>query len=103
MKRKKLLEFASWLERRRGTFDMTDCSFCMSGWCDRWLAKREGRPARGYGTSPLLSETFGLSDDVGTKLYFGESSKKVWGRIKRSDAVKALRNVAYGRKKVWSC
>lgn len=105
MQRKKLLEFASWLERRRGTFDMADCQFCLSGWCDKWLATQEDeeRPAEGFGTSMLLADTFGLRDDVSTNLYFGEDAKKLFGDIKRSEAVQALRNAAHGRKKVWDC
>lgn len=100
MRRKKLLEFASWLARRRGRFSMGDCGYCMAGWALKW------KGVASNGQSLTLAKMFGLEPELSEDLFIG------WGRferehghaisrITRMEAVTALRNVANGKTPVW--
>lgn len=101
MRRKKLLEFASWLARRRGRFSMGDCGYCIAGWALKW----KGTPA--YGKPGTLAKIFGLKLEMSEDLFIGWGVKIAYDggrhKITRMDAVTALRNAATGKALVWEC
>lgn len=98
MKRKKILEFASWLERqRKAVFCLSDPEFCISGYVLKWLGDRVS-----ISEKFTLVHEFHMGEDAAMDLYIGAANKD-WTKITRMDAVRALRNVAHGRKVIWEC
>lgn len=101
MYRKKLLEFADWLEKRKGRrFCMSSCECCISAWALKWAY---GPKCKDIGTRIDLMHIFDLGDEAAGNLYVANGSKKDWSKIKRSEAVQALRNLANRRKIIWDC
>lgn len=99
MRVKKLLEFASWLARRRGKFNMGDGKCCIAGYALKWR-----HPDKDYWGSPAdLESLFGLTMPLAHILYVGGGGCERRLGLTRMDAVRALRNVAQGKQNIWEC
>lgn len=101
LQRKKLLKFANWLERqRKADFDLSIVENCIVGFLYRWLRSKGVCDYFSFNSSELIF-AFGIPTDVAWELYTGSGSVDTMDIITRMDAVRALRNVAHGRKLIW--